>query len=124
MNQRKSNLTGFFKSTQIIIFISLLTSILAIFYSLFNYNKESLARDESNKKIFSTKKNWKLNIDELKKMDAEVKELKSMEKFTSTGRIARTIAHEVRNPLTNISLAAEQLQESGIQTTNLPCYLI
>jgi signal transduction histidine kinase len=38
-----------------------------------------------------------------------------MEKFTSTGRIARTIAHEVRNPLTNISLAAEQLQESGIQ---------
>jgi signal transduction histidine kinase len=27
------------------------------------------------------------------------------------GRVARTIAHEVRNPLTNISLAAEQLQE-------------
>ena len=38
-----------------------------------------------------------------------------MEKFTATGRVARTIAHEVRNPLTNISLAAEQLQELTIQ---------
>jgi signal transduction histidine kinase len=55
------------------------------------------------------------NIEELKKMDAEVKELRSMEKFTATGRVARTIAHEVRNPLTNISLAAEQLQEMAIQ---------
>lgn len=31
------------------------------------------------------------------------------EKFTATGRIARTIAHEIRNPLTNINLAVEQL---------------
>ena len=36
-----------------------------------------------------------------------------MEKFTATGRIARTIAHEVRNPLTNITLATEQLQETS-----------
>ena len=115
MNQRKSNLTGFFKKTKIIIFISLLTSILAIFYSLFNYNRESLARDESNKKNIQYQKELENKIHELKKMDEEVKELKSMEKFTSTGRIARTIAHEVRNPLTNISLAAEQLQESGLQ---------
>jgi signal transduction histidine kinase len=33
-----------------------------------------------------------------------------MEKFAATGRISRTIAHEVRNPLTNINLAAEQLR--------------
>lgn len=113
-NQRKTNLTGFFKNTQIIIFISLLTSILAISYSLYNYNRESSARDESNKKNIQYQSELEAKIDELKKMDAEVKELKSMEKFTSTGRIARTIAHEVRNPLTNISLAAEQLQESAI----------
>jgi signal transduction histidine kinase len=37
--------------------------------------------------------------------------LRSIEKFAATGRIARTIAHEVRNPLTNISLATEQLRE-------------
>ena len=117
INQRKTNLTGFFKSTRVIIFISLLTSILAIFYSLFNYNRESIARDALNKKNIQYQKELEANIDELKKMDAEVKELKSMEKFTATGRIARTIAHEVRNPLTNISLAAEQLQESGIQNS-------
>ena len=117
INQRKTNLTGFFKSTRVIIFISLLTSILAIFYSLFNYNRESIARDALNKKNIQYQKELEANIDELKKMDAEVKELKSMEKFTATGRIARTIAHEVRNPLTNISLAAEQLQESAIQNS-------
>ena len=32
------------------------------------------------------------------------------EKFAMTGRIARTLAHEVRNPLTNINLSAEQLR--------------
>lgn len=31
------------------------------------------------------------------------------EKLTLTGRMARTLAHEVRNPLTNINLSAEQL---------------
>ena len=36
--------------------------------------------------------------------------MRSIEKFASTGRIARTIAHEVRNPLTNINLAMEQLK--------------
>jgi signal transduction histidine kinase len=36
--------------------------------------------------------------------------MRSIEKFAATGRIARTIAHEVRNPLTNINLAVEQLQ--------------
>ena len=41
--------------------------------------------------------------------------MKSIEKFAASGRIARTIAHEVRNPLTNISLASEQLKEAGIQ---------
>ena len=115
MAERKNKLTGFFKSTRIIISISLLTSLLAILYSLFTYKRESLARDESSKKNIQYQKELERNIDELKKMDAEVKELKSMEKFTATGRVARTIAHEVRNPLTNISLAAEQLQEVVLQ---------
>ena len=33
------------------------------------------------------------------------------EKLAVTGRIVRTLAHEVRNPLTNINLAVEQLEE-------------
>ena len=115
MAERKNNLTKSFRATQIIIFISLITSIIASLYSLFTYIKESAARDESTKKNIQYQKELETKIEELKKMDAEVRELKSMEKFTATGRVARTIAHEVRNPLTNISLAAEQLQEMAIQ---------
>ncbi len=33
------------------------------------------------------------------------------EKLAATGRLVRTLAHEVRNPLNNISLSAEQLQQ-------------
>ncbi len=33
------------------------------------------------------------------------------ERLSLTGKIARTIAHEVRNPLTNLSLAMDQLRE-------------
>jgi len=117
MTERKSNLTGSFKTAQIIIFISLLTSIVAILYSLFTYNKESAARDESNKRNIQYQKDLEAKIEELKRLDAELRELKSMEKFTATGRVARTIAHEVRNPLTNISLAAEQLQDMAIQNS-------
>ena len=115
MAERKDSLTKSFKTIQLIIFISLITSIISILYSLFTYIKESAARDESTKKNIQYQKELEMKIDELKRMDAEVRELKSMEKFTATGRVARTIAHEVRNPLTNISLAAEQLQEMAIQ---------
>ncbi len=38
-------------------------------------------------------------------------ELIMAEKLTMTGKIARSIAHEVRNPLTNLSLALEQLKD-------------
>ena len=115
MSERKNNLTDSFKTTQIIIFISLITSIIAILYSLFTYIKESAARDKSSQKNIQYQKELEANIEELKRMDAKLRELKSMEKFTATGRVARTIAHEVRNPLTNISLAAEQLQELTTQ---------
>ena len=115
MTERKNNLTSSFKTTQIIIFISLITSIIAILYSLFTYIKESAARDKSTQKNIQYQKELEENIDELKRMEAKLRELKSMEKFTATGRVARTIAHEVRNPLTNISLAAEQLQDLTTQ---------
>lgn len=39
------------------------------------------------------------------------RELVVAEKLSMTGKIARTIAHEVRNPLTNLSLALDQLKD-------------
>ncbi len=56
-------------------------------------------------------------IAELGRANAELRELLQTEKLASSGRIARTIAHEVRNPLTNILLAADQVRSdlgSGI----------
>jgi signal transduction histidine kinase len=109
--QRKNKLINFFNATLIITIVSFFTAMLAITYSLYTYNKESKARDESIAKNIQYQKELENNIAELKRMDVEVRELRSLEKFTATGRVARTIAHEVRNPLTNISLAAEQLKD-------------
>ncbi len=43
------------------------------------------------------------------------------EKLSMTGRIARTIAHEIRNPLTNVNLALEELEDE-LADDNLKIY--
>ncbi|AHF14353.1 histidine kinase [Niabella soli DSM 19437] len=48
---------------------------------------------------------------ELSEKNVELNELKGVEKLASIGRVSRVMAHEVRNPLTNIALAAEQLRD-------------
>ncbi len=40
------------------------------------------------------------------------------EKLAATGRLVRTLAHEVRNPLNNITLSAEQLQLEALDESN------
>lgn len=49
--------------------------------------------------------------------------MRSEEKFAATGRIARTIAHEVRNPLTNINLASDQLKNEFLQKEENSAFL-
>lgn len=44
------------------------------------------------------------------------------EKASATGRLVRTLAHEIRNPLTNINLSLEEL-EQGIQNEDLALYV-
>ena len=48
-------------------------------------------------------------IEELHKDHEELIRQKAVEKFVSVSRMMRTVAHEIRNPLTNIGLALEQL---------------
>ena len=38
------------------------------------------------------------------------KEKEALERFANIGKVSRMLAHEVRNPLTNIHLALDQLQ--------------
>jgi signal transduction histidine kinase len=112
MQQRSNNLSGAFTSTDIIAITSLVVALLTIIFSLMTYNRENKAKEKADGETKRYREELERKLEELKKVNAELQELKEMEKFAATGRIARTIAHEVRNPLTNITLATEQLQET------------
>ncbi|MCW3462183.1 hybrid sensor histidine kinase/response regulator [Chitinophaga nivalis] len=57
-------------------------------------------------------------IQDITEKKKEELEKQYQEKFVITGRIARVIAHEVRNPLTNILLAVSQFKEEEIVSSN------
>jgi len=111
MKSRGEKLAGVFSNIWLITISSLVLAIVTIISSVLIYNRESRARESAVQKTKQYSMQLEERVNELDKVNRELEELKSLEKFTSTGRIARTIAHEVRNPLTNISLAAEQLKE-------------
>lgn len=111
MAQQDTKLKGFFGSTWLITTASLAIALVTIISSVLIYNKESKARMKAVRDSRQYSLQLEQRINELNRVNKELEELKSLEKFTATGRIARTIAHEVRNPLTNISLASEQLKE-------------
>ncbi|WP_142602237.1 PAS domain S-box protein [Solitalea koreensis] len=50
-------------------------------------------------------------IHDITELKRNVQERIMSQKLDATGRVARTIAHEVRNPLTNVNLALEQLKQ-------------
>lgn len=62
----------------------------------------SVVRQEENQ--------YQVLIKDLSSIKAKVEEELNQKKFTSTGRIARILAHEVKNPLTTIVLSADQLK--------------
>ena len=92
-------------------FTSLIIAILIIVYSLKMYINENKARRNSTEQALQYRKQLEFRLEELNTANRQLNERKSIEKFASAGRIARMIAHEVRNPLTNIGLANDQLKE-------------
>ena len=113
LNERTMGLKGFNNSILTINLVSLMVALLLGIYSIYTYVNENEARQNADEKSEKYKAELEGRIKELAEANKEIKELRATEKFASTGRIARTIAHEVRNPLTNINLAAEQLKESN-----------
>ncbi|MGN6604391.1 MAG: ATP-binding protein [Ginsengibacter sp.] len=95
---------------QILNILSIVIAVLLTVYSLVVYNKENKQKNINAKKAEDYKKQLQQRVEELGKVNEELVELRRLEKYAVTGRIARVIAHEVRNPLTNINLACEQLQ--------------
>ncbi len=106
-SKRVTTLSNFIKVINV---ASIVIAIVLAFYSITSYSAQSLARQAADKQSIILREQLELNINQLKELNTELIELRSIEKFAATGRISRTIAHEVRNPLTNINLAAEHLK--------------
>jgi len=112
---RKEKLRGVSISIKIITITSLIIGLLLSLYSFVTYSKESKAKQKADEQANSYRKQLENKVKELQEANEELQELRSLEKFTATGRIARTIAHEIRNPLTNIALASEQIKSATNQ---------
>ena len=95
---------------QVLNIISIIIAVLLTIYSLLIYNKEKKDKIKAAEKAEKYKEELQERVRELAKLNTELIELRRLEKYVVTGRIARVMAHEVRNPLTNINLACEQLR--------------
>ncbi|HEY1871838.1 MAG TPA: ATP-binding protein, partial [Chitinophagaceae bacterium] len=100
-----------------------LISILLILYSLITFNIESQAKKKATIQAESYHDQLEKRITELASANRELLELRSLERFTSTGRVARVIAHEIRNPLTNIDLSAGHLENDRLSTDDRKSFL-
>jgi len=110
LTQRTEKLKRTIDSLSIITIISLLVAFTLLIFGFMTYFKESNARKKAVEEIRNFQLELNNRIKQLNDANEELIKMKSQEKFAATGRIARTIAHEVRNPLTNINLAVDQLK--------------
>lgn len=95
---------------QILNVLSIVIAVMLTIYSLVVYNRENKEKNIASKEAGEYKEELQERVDQLAKLNTELIELRQFEKYMVTGRIARVMAHEVRNPLTNINLACEQLR--------------
>lgn len=105
LHERVEKYNETYASLRITNFAALFIAIVLAIFSLVTFEKENKA-----KKIYRSE--LEAGIEKLKTANKELVELKSIEKFAISGRISRTLAHEIRNPLTSISLATDQLKEA------------
>jgi signal transduction histidine kinase len=94
-----------------IIISSLILAILFLIFGFATFSRENKAKLVAEKRSADYQQELKQHIADLDSANKKLVEIKGSEKFAATGRIARTIAHEVRNPLTNINLAVSQIKE-------------
>lgn len=94
----------------IIIITSFIIALVFAVFGFYTYRRENIARLIADHKVAEYQNELQQQIVELDKANEALIIMKRSEKFSATGRIARTIAHEVRNPLTNIDLAVAQIK--------------
>jgi signal transduction histidine kinase len=104
---------------KIITIISSVFILLIVFYFFIVNYRENRAKEKADLAAKNLSRQLQESISKLEHVNQELMDMKSIEKFASSGRLARTLAHEVRNPLTNISLASEQLKEMKVQSPDV-----
>jgi len=117
LKERETKMHGQYNALNTVVITSLVLAFLLVIYGFITYTRENLARRRADQTVFEYQEELKQRIQELDKANKELVQMRSIEKLAATGRIARTIAHEVRNPLTNINLSVDQLR-SEVETQN------
>ena len=115
-NMRAQKISDYSDLIRVFNIASIIIAIILTLYSFIVFNKENRAKREASKKATEFREQLEKRVKQLADLNSELIELRSLEKYMVTGRIARTIAHEVRNPLTNINLATEQLRSELVAT--------
>jgi signal transduction histidine kinase len=108
--ERDQSQKSTFSSISTITITSLLLTLILVIIGFVTYTNENRGRRIALNNIKDYQMQLNRRIEQLNTANAELVQMRTLEKFAATGRIARTIAHEVRNPLTNIDLAASQLK--------------
>ncbi len=109
IGQRDQKLKIITDAVQSIVIASIIIAFFLVVFGFSTHVKENKQRIRAEKKVRTYQDELKAHIEELAEANKELIQMRGQEKFSATGRIARTIAHEIRNPLTNINLAADQL---------------
>ncbi len=87
------------------------TRIRAAIHAFIAFNMRNGEKKEMDPKANAHYEELERRIRELTKMNKEIIQLNRLEKFAVAGRIANTIAHEIKNPLTSITLATSELAD-------------
>lgn len=118
-NDWSRKLSRYSRLIQVLNFLSISIALLLAIYSLVVYNKENRQKKLAASKAAAYKEELQERVKQLASLNTELIDLRRLEKYAVTGRIARVIAHEVRNPLTNINLACEQLKSELEDESNM-----
>ncbi|MEO6613529.1 MAG: CHASE3 domain-containing protein [Chitinophagaceae bacterium] len=115
LKERENNVNQSTQKITIITIVSLSLAFLLFLAGIFAYRQINKARKKAIMEVMEYELQLKNRIADLDKANAELVRIRRLEKQAATGRIARAIAHEVRNPLTNINLANDQLRTGMIR---------
>jgi signal transduction histidine kinase len=120
---RSQNLHNSSGSMETVNFIILIIALILAGYAWIIFNKQNAIRTKLDNEAVEYAQELERKLRELTAAYKELDQLRSLKKYTTTGRIARMIAHEVRNPLTNINLSCSQLKEGTYRDENADKFL-